>query len=133
MAINVAQMLKEAAESSREVSFRSNYSGRCMRGESCVGLDGDFRDLHQVVSEVIKQFIDNLYDATIEAVEADNEVELEKTDTLKEEIQEAVDTLLNYKTDSMGLGSIMYWPDIDGEGMESSMVKRHGGEDEDEE
>jgi hypothetical protein len=83
-------LLRDACNDSGEVEFRHNYSGRAMYGRECVGITGDMSDCMLVIGEIIKQ--------------------------QKEEpsFDDDVDTLLDFKTDSMGRDVIVYWPQLEG-------------------
>lgn len=84
------QLAEDAGLSTRD------YSGRCMYGASCLGVEGD-----DTVS---------IFAALFQAV-ADNE-------PMFEEIQEIADALKNTRSDSMGLGVILYWPSVKFDGKE---------------
>lgn len=70
------------------ISLRDDYSGRCMYGKTCIGLDIDDMSTEQVCMEL-----------AIFLVKEDEE-------ELAERLSQGI------RTDSMGLGSIVYWPYI---------------------
>ena len=88
------KMIKDACKNT-EFKVRS-YSGRGMYGRTCVGIDLDrIDDLGDII-------------ANLEPYDADGEL-YEPQDAF-----ELVGKLIsNMKWDSMGLGIIVYWPDID--------------------
>jgi len=104
---SIQQLLKQACEDHGDVSFRNTYSGRGMYGRQCVGITGDPGEVSRVVSQVIK-------DARLADVKDDDF-----------DFDLLVDTLLvEYNEDSMGLGTIMYWPclePLDEENLEISL------------
>ena len=81
-----------------DVSFRSNYSWRGMYGRTCCGLVGDFKDCMRVISEVICE----MHEESIGDFEDEAETGVD--------FSEAVETLLDFRQDSMGLQVIIYWP-----------------------
>lgn len=81
-----------------DVSFRSNYSGRGMYGQTCVGLVGGFEDCMKVISSVICE----MHEESIRDFEDEVETSVD--------FSEAVETLLDFRQDSMGLQVIVYWP-----------------------
>lgn len=72
-----------------------SYSGRGMYGKQCLGVDSNGSGM-----EVI---------ATLISLLAENEV-------TQSDLRELADILEDSKTDSMGRGIIMYWPNIPFEG-----------------
>lgn len=80
------------------VSFRPNYSGRAMYGQTCVGLVGSFEDCMKVISSVICE----MHEESVSDFEDEVETGID--------FSEAVETLLNFRQDSMGLQAIIYWP-----------------------
>lgn len=89
----LAQYLKEKCEYLETASFRSNYSGRGMYGENCVGISGSEDECRDIITYTILEMHDDRY----------------------EDFHNAVKTLLSYNTDNMGRDIIMYWPDLQSE------------------
>jgi len=85
------QKLIECNESDLASSLRS-YSGRCMYGADCLALDGD---LSYIISNLMATA---LYEGK------------KFTDTEKDEI---INALSGVRTDSMGRGSVVYFPGVD--------------------
>lgn len=87
----LAEHIKERCEDFGEVDFRNSYSGRGMYGKQCVGITGSETACMSLISAVIVALVDE--------VEAD-------------EFPAAVDTLMSFSRDNMGLDIIVYWPQI---------------------
>lgn len=85
---NIAYTIRKAADLCG-IELRP-YSGRGMYGTRCIGLDCD-----NPVSATI-----DLVDALINTVDASD-------------LDECIDALRGAKTDSMGRGSIVYWPKLE--------------------
>lgn len=79
--------LQEAIERSGEFSCRS-YSGRCMYGKECLGVEVDRN-----------HSLGDLFADIIASIDEDN----------REEIEDGVRSL---RTDGMGLGEIVYFQDV---------------------
>jgi len=84
------EQIREAIEAVYEVR---DYSGRAMFGKSCVGITVE--DPIKAVLEIVEEF----YRST--------DIE-EEPDALPDLCYE----LKNHRVDTMGLGSILYWPEI---------------------
>lgn len=90
----LAKLIQEIAENSDDdCRFRSSYSGRGMYGRECVGITGDRGQLQLVIAEIIKETHHSLAG-------------------LNMDFDHVVDLVMNYSEDSMGRGSIFYWPQI---------------------
>jgi len=87
--MSLQALIKDAAECADEVSFYNGYSGRCMYGRRCIGITGSMLNCMAVIGEVIKSMKDD------------------------EDFEDAVDTLLNFSTDGMGLDIIVYWRELE--------------------
>ena len=97
-------LIRMACEDSGEVDFRNSYSGRGMYGRQCVGIDGDSHTLRQVIAAVIKDM-----SRAVASEECDEEVRMK----MNEDFDRDVDILMNYSEDSMGMGRIYYWPELE--------------------
>lgn len=84
-----AQAIKQFAEENN-YSFREGYSGRGMYGKECVGVRIDGVDPTSVAMDLLLWITDN-YDV---------------------DTHDAIRALQNVRTDDMGRGTIVYWPDI---------------------
>ncbi len=87
----LATLIKQACEDSGEVDFRDDYSGRGMYGDRCVGITGTRGQCMSVIGAAIKRAGD---------------------DGIGHNFEKAVDKLMGFSQDSMGLDIIMYWPSI---------------------
>lgn len=70
----------------------TDYSGRGMYGDKCVGVCGSGSNAMAVISDAIKVAHLQLEDA--------------------HQFNEFVDAIMNFKTDSLGRGKIVYWEGI---------------------
>ncbi len=88
----LAGMIREALTvvAVDDVELREKYSGRGMYGRECPGITGSMEGCMAVISEVIK------------AAHMQGDLEFE----------DIVDTLLDFKQDSMGRDIILYWPEL---------------------
>ena len=84
------------------VRFRNEYSGRAMFGKTCVGIVGGLRDCQEVLSEVLTR-------AGIDSQTVQLGSSREETNRAYREL---VRTLTDFRTDSMGMDAILYWPDL---------------------
>ena len=92
-----------------EVSVYENYSGRGMFGKNCFGFSlGRYTNSHMFIVGLIS----HLYDANIrpiiidEATTEDDEKEFEEYENLIEMLNSRIDI------DSLGLGTILYFPNV---------------------
>lgn len=81
---------------SNGVQVRS-YSGRGMYGSECIAIDGDEAECQAALSALISEQISQVSDG----------------DTTRDDAREFVTLLMEYKTDNMGKGIVMYWPGIE--------------------
>ena len=86
--INFCDLIEKFCNEGDGCSFRSDYSGRFMYGRTCVGIVIDDR-----VYETIVALCDFLHESGIECVS---------------------DMLGTIHSDSMGLGQIIYFPNLNG-------------------
>ncbi len=82
--MGLAEKIRDLAEQGDGADFRSDYSGRCMYGKSCIG----------VVVEDTSSFLMLFAYLAREVEEAD------------------LDDITNVRQDSMGRKIIYYWPSI---------------------
>lgn len=93
----VRQMNEDEGDNSIKVR---SYSGRGMYGASCLGITtGRFTNPHDVIMKIVVQFVEENH---------------EDEDFLSK-FRELTDCLQNPRQDSMGLGTVTYFPDIDWE------------------
>ena len=98
---------------SEAIEVRS-YSGRGMYGKSCLAITGSLRECQRAVANVVGVLIDEIVDA-----EADL-----NDDSLSDAIRNAADItvttnrklieqlIATQQSDSMGMGTVMYWPNF---------------------
>jgi hypothetical protein len=106
------QVALEAVNQRQEVlgapSFRiHSYSGRGMFGDSClaVTIDRDGINEYELMGRVVEAAAQHGAD------KADNEHEF-SGESVNEAIEPVVTALHGTRTDSMGLGIVIYWPHI---------------------
>lgn len=102
---SVQQLLKAACEDSGEVDFRNDYSGRGMYGKRCVGITGSRGDCQRVIGEVLRTMVQELFDASIDCADGEENAAYDLNDT----VQENIDKLMQQSMDSMGLDVIVYF------------------------
>ena len=81
-----------------------SYSGRCMYGARCVSVNIDrgvsaAKVAAEVMREAVSQTLDNAPDDMI-------------ADELTDRIDALASVLSETREDSMGLGGVVYWPDV---------------------
>ena len=103
-----AALQELADETGLDIRFRSDYSGRGMFGDHCLALD-----LPRGVSEtqammaIVKLLHEQVVAETVENAKADDEDVIEdKYNLLENLFRMSKET----RSDNMGLGSIVYWP-----------------------
>jgi hypothetical protein len=105
--MNLAKLIKDAVEHYNTetgedyVGFRDTYSGRGMYGRDCVGITGSWAHCQKVIALAINDAYDNN-----DSVDATDE------NFMDFDFRGMVDTLLNFKFDSMGHDVILYWEDV---------------------
>ena len=92
----IQELLKSACEDSGEVSFRESYSGRGMYGRQCVAISGDAGSCMEIIKQIIKEA----------------HLSMAWNDDL--DFDSVVDILLDWTEDSMGMGVVYYWPQLNG-------------------
>ncbi len=98
----LVQRIRAACEDDGDISIRTDYSGRGMYGRRCVGITGSLHMCMAIISEVIKELIDDI------------DVDMNETEhqSAKSYACSAVDGLLAFEQDSMGYDVILYWAEI---------------------
>jgi hypothetical protein len=103
---NVSKMLTDNANG--DCTPRS-YSGRFMYGKDCFALDGSFgwimRTIESAVVEAGNLYADHNADLQVEE-------RYDEANNLRHDFDKFVRTIFRFKIDSMGLGSVVYWPSI---------------------
>ena len=107
--MNITKLLTETSENIGEdtVHVRS-YSGRGMYGHQCLAITGPMKDCMCLIVHTLKESADEMYGAAI-----DSDDDYQVSDALRSQHLKLIDTLLDYKQDSMGYDVVLYWPDIE--------------------
>ena len=94
------------------------YSGRAMYGKQCLGVE---IDRYESPYEFFAALIENAAEEAVERLDDEGEVAVYDT------FEEVSRMMRRTRSDSLGLGMILYWPhipweedDSDGEGSESA-------------
>lgn len=96
----IARALLSLQDQGEISSYRDNYSGRAMYGKRCIAADigrgngSAAKVVALIISEVLTELVD----------ECDSEFDL------KDSIDSICADLANVREDSMGLGTVVYWP-----------------------
>lgn len=89
-------------------SVRSrSYSGRGMYGKECLAIVGDFGDCMEAIGAVISLLSQEVFDATMDGDQENVAY------ALNDQLQKAIDSLLKFQQDSMGLSVVVYWPRLE--------------------
>jgi hypothetical protein len=88
------------------------YSGRAMFGAECLAVTGDKLELADAFESMAIQLLD--------AVLERHSDETDRNTTDINDLRDMMSNLFNYEQDSMGMGSVYYWPAIDFEKPESN-------------
>ena len=84
------------------------YSGRAMYGKKCLAITGRASDLTQLLVKAARVISSEIYDCGLE--HGEDEDFNKELDDKYEESQELLGNLLEYKSDSLGLDMVYYWP-----------------------
>lgn len=87
------ELVREAIEAVYEVR---DYSGRGMYGRQCIAIESDDAP-HEAVLAIVDEYVSSMGDYDEDAVL---------------NIGELIRNLKGARVDSMGLGSVIYWPEI---------------------
>lgn len=109
MPIHIEQLIKTALEDVEEIEYHNSYSGRSMYGAKCIAISGYGPHLQQVVAGSLKALVNEAFE---QARDAESDLEYKQAERYLSDAHIAIDALLNYKTDRLGQGQILYWPDI---------------------
>lgn len=102
---SLQHLITEAADGT-DIEVRS-YSGRAMYGRECVAIVGDISELHALIANVLKEAHTTVYEA---AIDANDDDEKDQADKESDAMFELIDQIMDYRTDSMGLSTVLYWP-----------------------
>lgn len=100
----IQQFIHDAADGHGAV-YDSPYSGRAMYGRNCIAIAGSWSTCQKVIADAIKTMAAEAFD--------DYEADDRDTGTLGSEFDTAVDSILDFSFDQLGVDMIIYWPDID--------------------
>ena len=98
-----------ADETNLNIRFRSDYSGRGMFGDHCLALD-----LPREVTgtQALMAIVELLHNRALEEIATDDQVDEdeEPNDEARTILDKVFRMAQETRSDSMGLGSIVYWP-----------------------
>lgn len=103
------QNLIRAAANDTDIEVRS-YSGRAMYGKQCIAIVGEMSQMLCLIASVIQNAHTEAFEA---ALHADSEDEKDEACELTGNVTDIIDSILEYRTDSMGLSTVLYWPHIE--------------------
>ena len=125
---SVQESLREACEDvgdSGIVSFRNFYSGRGMYGRQCVGIDGSMAECQLVIAQVIKNLSMALSRVAKESSDPDYSATEDDLADTENDFDHAITSLMNFSMDSMGRGTILYWPNLEPIFEENQEIELH--------
>ena len=111
--MSLQEDLKDACESSGEVTFHNDYSGRGMYGRRCVGIAGNRDACHLVISQVIKDMGWRISRVAKESRDPDYSTTDENLQETMYDYETNIQRLMEYRSDDLGLHSIVYWPNME--------------------
>lgn len=114
--MNLQQAIKETgdevqgAEQFAQV-YEGSYSGRGMYGKECPAITGTWTQCQRFIAETIKRLAnDVIADGEVSDGFSTEEEEV-KYDASKNELNELIDSIMDFSTDQFGRGEIiLYWP-----------------------
>ena len=104
--MNIQERIYNACNDNN-VQYRS-YSGRAMYGKNCVGIVGSMKECQQVISDVIQTVVDELFDSAVDCTDED----VNQVYQFRSDVADLIQTITQWKSDSMGLDVVLYWPDV---------------------
>lgn len=87
------------------VVVSNDYSGRFMYGRQCVAVEGGESEIQELFKAVLLDYHQSWIEAENQRMIGNDAA---APDILYEELLDLL--LVNHKTDSMGLGIVVYWP-----------------------
>ena len=87
------------------VVVSNDYSGRCMYGKTCVSVEGSEAEIHDLFKAVLLHYHESWIEAENQRMIGNDDA---APDILYEDLLDLL--LVDHKTDSMGLGIVVYWP-----------------------
>ena len=123
--MSLQEDLKDACDSSGEVTFHNDYSGRGMYGRRCVGIAGNKTSCQLVIAQVIKDLGWRVSRVSKESIDPDYSATPEDLDETMEKFEQNVEHLLQYSSDDLGLHSIVYWPNMEPMDEENLDIELH--------
>lgn len=88
------------------VVVSNDYSGRFMYGKTCVSVKGGEAEIQELFKAVLLDYHQSWIEAENQRMIGNDAA---APDILYEELLDLL--LVNYKTDSMGRGIVVYWPE----------------------
>lgn len=96
------QMLREAQYNDTRIT---SYSGRGMYGKECLGITGNESDIRRDIIEAVRMAVDETIDTVKDGTEEEGE-------EARSKLAAMFDVAFSYRTDSMGLDIVAYWPNV---------------------
>lgn len=131
---SIQEALREACEDvgdSRIVSFRNTYSGRGMYGSQCVGISGSLAECQLVIAQVVKNLSMALSRVAKESLDPDYSATQDDLADTENDFDNAINNLMNFSMDSMGHGTILYWPNLEPIFEENQEIELHDADGDD--
>lgn len=110
---SLAQMIYDFSHDGDQISFREKYSGRGMMGRSCIAVVCHESQFRRFLSDVMTNMVTELVDIVRDAFWQDALDKLIDHETVA---LSAINTLMSYQQDGMGLQTVYYWPTLEWQG-----------------
>lgn len=106
---SLENMLEAACAESSECSFRTDYSDRGMMGHRCIGIVGSMRDCQRVIAAVAGNMAQELFEVAFAAHDSNA---YPVAHALNSTVQDNLDKLFDFRSNSMGDDVIIYWEQL---------------------
>lgn len=106
--MNLQERIKNTCQALGTVKYRS-YSGRGMYGKQCVGIVGDWKDCQCLMQVVIGDQAQEVFDTARDATDESMDAAFDEHDDL----QQTIAMIFDFRSDDMGLQSVVYWPNLE--------------------
>lgn len=105
---SIQTLISQAADGT-DIEVRE-YSGRAMYGKQCIAIVGEMSQMLCLIASVIQNAHTEAFDA---ALHADSDEEKDDACELTGDVADVISNILDYRTDSMGLSTVLYWPGVE--------------------
>lgn len=105
---NFTKLLRDNLEGDADVS---RYSGRAMFSRECLSLQGSLLDIRLTIAHALNDLHDTIVQYEIEQATNEDEIDDDLAPNIPS-FDHVCSTLLNYRQDQLGLGIVVYWPDV---------------------